>query len=758
MRFLFLPIAGEAGVAGTAAITLAGVTAAATGTLTVKGTASVTLAGITSSAVGSVALKGAVSAALGNVTAVAAGALALKGTATVSLDAVTLAAAGTNGPRGQVNATLAGVSVVAAGALSIKGAAAVSLADLTATATGAIALKAFAAVTLGNVALSAAGGATGGLGSATITLDGVSASATGVLAIAGTAAVTLAAVTLSATATMEGDGFPAIPDIPVARETIYLVDLTVATVDLDPVYVGGQSPVPGVAAVGRAAVGANAPTGLGAVYDPPVEEVYHFADVDWTTIPTDGPAVFHDGRADQPLEIERTIPLSPYSQTRNTFGVGRLSLVNTDRGLQDLILNHSIDGRRVTVSVGSPNAARNTFQVIFRGLADAWGSATATHATIELRDRWRMLTTDPRPLFTGVGGIDGGQELRGKPKPLWIGRRRNVPLTFITNVPFPIYMASYLPLEALDYVKSKGRDMTFHASVPAMFAASTPPAGRYLVSLEEGLVGFGSQPDGAVTAGGRGLKVGGTYLSKSGELALWLMQTLCGMDPADIRTAAWNALTARWPWEVGAWFGTETVIGSAMVDAIMRPLHWWGDDQDGLVTCGSLDLPSRLGAPGGRLTRDEILSIDRIDWPAGAPWKRTRVTYDTNDLVQSASDLAEDIPSSWLSYATEAYRVLPKPNANVRAAHIGAFDGDPVITPYGDVNDANQAGDILARMNQGEVDLWRAETPDDRIRYPVGHVLSLDHPAVSMTGPKPALVAGTGFKADQRRATYLLVA
>lgn len=552
------------------------------------------------------------------------------------------------------------------------------------------------------------------------------------------------------------------PDIPVSNDSMYVVDLTVAPVDLSPTLQPALSPAIGVGAIGVGAVAAPVPAGVLPVYDDPVEEVRHFADVDWTTIPADGAAVFHDGRADQPIEFERTVPLAP-SAPRNTFGIGRMQLLNADQGLRDLALDYSIDGRAVEILVGSPRASRATFQRLFRGVADFWGSATATQLTVELRDRWRKLTTDPRPLFRGTGGGDGPPELRDKPVPLWLGWRSNVPLVFLTNDPFPIYIASGYPMNSIAYVRSRAHDIPIQGTTTDIFAASTPTLGQCLVcphNLADGraYVGFASQPAGAVTAGGRGATVGGVggaYLARMADIARWLLSNLGGIAGEDIDAAAWTALRARWTGEVGAWFGTDPATVLDMMAGIMHAATWWGDDTEGRVTCGTLDTPDRLGTPSGTLSSDEIIEIERVDWPGGAPWRRVQVEYDTNDFVQS-TDVAEATPE-WLAYIREAGRVYGADNIPVRTAHAGAIDPDPVRTPFRIIYDAAEVQQIVAHLNSGAVDLWRVVTADDRVRFPIGHVLTLDDDQVASVGV-PALVVGTAFSAGDARATYLLVA
>lgn len=551
--------------------------------------------------------------------------------------------------------------------------------------------------------------------------------------------------------------FPDIPDIPVVRETVYAVDITIAPVDLSPTFVPGFSPAVGAeVAVGGGSVGGDNPAGSLPVYDPPIEEYRQYGETDWTT-PAGLPRVFYDGRVDQ-LRIERTIPLSPSSQSRSTFGAGTIALANVDRALRNLVANYSIDGRNVEIAVGRKSDPRASFTTMFKGLADQWGNSTSTHATIDLRDRWRRLVNDARPLFIGGGGLDGGTELVGKPQPLWLGWRSNVPVVPITSVPFPILMASYRPMESIDYVKVRGKDMTLDGIVTDMFIQTPPAPGHAIVAPMDttgtALIGLGSEPDGPVTAGGRGLKVGGTYLGKHGAIVNWLWNVLAEIDLSEIDTAALTALDALWDGEVGAWFGTEPANIMSMVDSIMGPINWWGDSILGQLTVGSLDIPSAMDVPGGLLTENEIVSCEMLDWPNGAPWRQVLVAYDTNNFVQT-SDVAEATPD-WIKYIKEPFQVFPLESVPVRAGRPGAIAPDPIITPYRDANDAAAVAQVLLRMNNGGPNLWQVQTADDRIRYPQGHVLNIRHRSI-VDAVRPALVVGTDFVMETRRMTYLMV-
>lgn len=206
------------GIEGSASITLAGATLAATGALTLAGMASPTLAAATLAASATLAIEGATAATLAAATLSATGALALDGTANVTLadatlsstgalaitgvasgtlEDATVAAEGTSANTGTVAATLEAATLGATGTLTLIGNADVTLADAEVSAAGALALTGVVTSTLADATLTAAGVlAVEGSGVLTVTLEDATVEATGVLALAAAANVTLDAATV----------------------------------------------------------------------------------------------------------------------------------------------------------------------------------------------------------------------------------------------------------------------------------------------------------------------------------------------------------------------------------------------------------------------------------------------------------------------------------------------------------------------------------------------------------------------------------
>ncbi len=221
MSWWFQPLAGAqllqpaAGVSGTGASTLAGVSQTASGTVLCKGNGAATLDGVTQAAQGAVAVKGSGTASLDGISQTAAGTVGtpagVNGNGAATLAGVTQTAQGAVLAKGTGTATLAGIAQTAQGTVLVKGTGATTLAGVTQAAQGAVLSKGAGAASLAGVT-QAAQGAVLVTGTGGATLAGVEQSATGQVGIgaingAGSASLEGVAQTASGRVAISGAGF-----------------------------------------------------------------------------------------------------------------------------------------------------------------------------------------------------------------------------------------------------------------------------------------------------------------------------------------------------------------------------------------------------------------------------------------------------------------------------------------------------------------------------------------------------------------------
>lgn len=195
---------GTQTISGTSSRTLAAATASASGTQTIAGTAAATLAAATATASGSKTHSGTAAATTGPATSAASGTQTISGTAAVTLSAATCSASGTQGTGilGTVAVTLAAATSTASGSLVYSGTASATTGPATSSASGTQTCSGSAAAATGAASCSASGSQTFS-GTVSRSLANATATATGSVSggpISGTVAVTLGA----ATATISG--------------------------------------------------------------------------------------------------------------------------------------------------------------------------------------------------------------------------------------------------------------------------------------------------------------------------------------------------------------------------------------------------------------------------------------------------------------------------------------------------------------------------------------------------------------------------
>lgn len=185
-----------AGATGSAASTLAAVTAVSAALLAIAGAAAVTLSPISGAAAGTAPIAAQASTTLGVISAAGAGGLTVSASGAAALGPVTGAAAGNLPINGAAASQIGGVTAAATGALAVSGAASASLGPITTTAAARADISGAASVTLGPVIASGTGG-TGQLttGQAAILLAPVTAAATGALLLSAAASAPIGVIT-----------------------------------------------------------------------------------------------------------------------------------------------------------------------------------------------------------------------------------------------------------------------------------------------------------------------------------------------------------------------------------------------------------------------------------------------------------------------------------------------------------------------------------------------------------------------------------
>lgn len=167
--------------------------------------------------------------------------------------------------------------------------------------------------------------------------------------------------------------------------------------------------------------------------DAEAEAPIYVSDRGYITAPDDDPSNrVYAPRLDLPPYFERSIPVSTEDGFRVRLTIDEVGLSNADGAFDDAVKRDAIDGRRVIVRLGSPGFAFADIITLFDGTAAAWRRADDGTVRLDLRDvGYRVEKPIQQTLYEGSGGLEGTEELRGKPKPLVYGYARNVTATLV---------------------------------------------------------------------------------------------------------------------------------------------------------------------------------------------------------------------------------------------------------------------------------------------------------------------------------------
>ena len=241
-----------------------------------------------------------------------------------------------------------------------------------------------------------------------------------------------------------------------------------------------------------------------------------------TTSPSETPAnTWYDGRVENALRFTRSLVDGDRIGGRSIPGFGSVVLQNLD-GDMDPMRRWGWSGRSIIVEMGGPLFARSAYGVVFNGLTSGVQFDDRL-VTISVTDLQGLLEQAPwRPVYLGTGGLEGGIDLKGTPKPLCYGPCRNVELVYIGIVggrfAYQFHdgaVAAYDP--AFHVVRDSGNPLTYEAS--------NPVAGEWTLDASLGVITLGGSPIGTITADVKGDASGTGYVSSTSTIIRRVIDT-----------------------------------------------------------------------------------------------------------------------------------------------------------------------------------------------------------------------------------------
>lgn len=315
-----------------------------------------------------------------------------------------------------------------------------------------------------------------------------------------------------------------------------------------------------------------------------------------------------------------------------------------------------------------------SFATLFAGTAAGWRAGRDT-VTIQLRDFLQNLDAPLQSsLYAGTGGLEGGADLAGKPKPLAFGRCFNVTPVFLGNLDLGIGALSTWQLhdgmvQAISAVRERGAEM---AAV-----TGTPAIGEYRAYAAQGIFQLGFTPAGPITADVAG-DASPTYVGDTAGIIRRILTGRLGYAATDLDATSFGQTTYDVPGEVQLYIGPEPVTALTAIDALIAGISgFFGGNRQGKFRLGQLKAP--LTTPALILRPADIIDIQPIDLPAtiSPPNKRRRVAYGVN--WSPSNDLAGAVAEADRKLLAQPFSVASAYSSAIATQYVTATE--PPIVP-----------------------------------------------------------------------------
>lgn len=505
-------------------------------------------------------------------------------------------------------------------------------------------------------------------------------------------------------------------------ELVYLVELYPYNKDAVQ-FVAGMPPI-----------GVNPITEWGFNYNGAIQTVY-LSDRGYI----DENHVNYKPRTDNAFQFDISVFNGEFTGRGLSFGAIRV--LNGD-GDYDFVTDYFWAGRNVKVFAGAPDFTRDQFVKVFDGLC-ANIEYSEDEIIINIQNNEKILENEfVQSLYDGTGGLNGGDDLFNKEKPLLYGEALRITPVLVdpANLVYQVHDGS---IQAVDAVYDRGVALTSGGDVSDITAA-TPTAGQYITQLSGGYIKLGSSPDGQITADAKGDNAGG-YVSKCGAIITRLLRTKLGLFnlvDANIDQGAFNALDSVVTGDIGVYITEKTSV-SDVVNRILIPLQcYWTYKRDGIITVGVGQEPSNsvfeLNANNIIDDEIEVINFYTPSWRINLGYARRWTNQ--NEIAAGASDAYRD-------FNQEEYRVITKEDRNIRTLSASADEKTFQSLLVNQADAIEQANRIESLYNK-QRKLYRLSVKELLFRVFIGDTITITLNRFGLNDGRDFLITGISEDAE----------
>ena len=488
--------------------------------------------------------------------------------------------------------------------------------------------------------------------------------------------------------------------------------------------------------------------------------IKYFSDVGKVTSANDSPAhTYLVARAIQAFSYRRSAVNGRRFGGGSTFAGAEIELDNTDGALNSLVNDYAIDGRELTVKVGHIDWRYTDMFPLFDGTAFSWRFGGDEKVFINPASNAASLTRKQYQTtkYAGTGGAEGGDDLKGKPKPKgWGGPHYNVPPPLLNSD--NVYQLRDGAIVSVSNVYDRGVALPLDTAIGtngdfatyAALVAATIAAGKYATCIALGYIRTASQAVGQLTC-----TFTSTSANKIGEIVKQIVLNHGGYVAADLDSNAFTALDTSHSDGVELWIGTEERTVADVLDEILSWIEgYWGDNRLGGFTVGAVTIPS--GGYVDRWTDGELVSLEKIEMPIDVrpAVKRVTVNYQKNYFLQT-TDLDAAITAANKQFIQQNFRSVTSLNSLVADVYLLATEIE-VDTGFVTSTGATEQRTRLKTLYEGDYGLWRAKTGHRGFQRDIGDVVQINSTRRSIVDRSFRIVE-VGIDAAAYEAEFVLI-
>jgi len=446
-------------------------------------------------------------------------------------------------------------------------------------------------------------------------------------------------------------------------------------------------------------------------------------------------------RAIVPLTFRRSLLAGGEVAGNMVTALGDLQIDNSDGHFDSLLTDFAIDGRRVVVRMGRPTDSYDDFGIVFDGTAAQWVFGE-TSIQLPLRDNsFRLDGPIQGNLYAGTGGLEGGEDLTEKPKPLCYGKVFNIAATLVDPASL-LYQVHDGAINDVPAVYDRGVALTK--------VGGTPSSGQYSVNTALGTFTLGGSPAGLVTADVEG-SASPSYVTATSDIVRRIVEDHADFDDANIDNGSFLNMKSDNAAPVGIYLApVPRNFLDVLGELVLGVGGYHGFNRNGELMVGVFRAPS--GAPKENFTREDVMAITKLPLPAGISppnWRR-RVGYQRNYTVQ-IQDLAGSVTDARRAYLAEAFRIAGASDGAIRITHLQATDPPVVPGLFANEADASAEATRLLNLYKEERAIYRITVENQFLDLDLGDVVKITFPRWDLTSGKLFRVVGMNEDLQRNR-------